>query len=263
MYEMKRGILVISHGSREKEWVERVDCAVQEAAASPELRSIPIVSAFLEIVEGRLIQDGIDELYRHGVTDMLVIPLFVSSGSTHVEEIRQAFGFEPAAHLEGDLEPLRVQGQISFGRPIDAGQEIAQLLYDHIGSLSAAPSEEALLLIAHGSKEPVFQELYVQGLALLAGQLQELGGFARSEYALLLPDQAAAKLTAMNEAHPEDTVIVVPIFLSQGYFTNQVIPARLNGLRYRYNGRAMLPHPVVAQWLIRQSLDWLNTRKET
>lgn len=58
---MKPGIVVVSHGSKEKEWVELVDTAVANAARDLD---IPVVSAFLEIVEGRLIQDGIDEAER-------------------------------------------------------------------------------------------------------------------------------------------------------------------------------------------------------
>ncbi len=50
---MAIGVLIISHGSRNREWVRLVDEAVE----------------------------------RMSVTEMIVVPLFVSSGSKHVEEI--------------------------------------------------------------------------------------------------------------------------------------------------------------------------------
>ncbi|HTG67685.1 MAG TPA: CbiX/SirB N-terminal domain-containing protein [Candidatus Udaeobacter sp.] len=259
---MKRGILVISHGSREDAWVKLVDDAISAAAGSPRLSGVPIVSSFLEIIEGRLIQDGIDELERQGVTDMYVVPLFISSGSTHVDEIGQAFGLPWVTDLEGDLGTFRVAAKVHYGQPIDDDPEIAELLALNIAELSSEPGKEALLLIGHGSKEKVFHERWQEGLLKLGERLRALGGFKRAEYAMLLPDQAASKLAAMQAANPEEAVIVVPLFLSQGYFTNHVIPDRLAGLEYRYNGRAMLPHLAIERWLERQMYDGLQRLNE-
>lgn len=259
---MKPGILVISHGSREAAWVKLVDDAVTAAAASPRLLDIPIVSSFLEIMEGRLIQDGIDELERRGVTDMYVVPFFISSGSTHVDEIGQAFGLPWLTDLEGDLGTFRVSANVRYGLPIDDDPEIAELLAANIAELSKEPSNEALLLIGHGSKEKVFHERWQEGLMKLGERLRAVGGYKRAEYAMLLPDQAAAKLAAMQAANPEEAVIVVPLFLSRGYFTNHVIPTRLTGLEYRYNGKAMLPNQAIVKWLERQMLEGLQRLNE-
>lgn len=253
---MKPGVLVISHGSRDPKWVQLVDAAVAAAAGAELLQDVTIVSSFLEIVEGRLIQDGIDELERQGVTDMLVVPLFVSSGSTHVDEIGQAFGQPPVSDLEGELGRFHFSTNVTYGSPTDNDPEIAELLLSHISELSTDSKRESLLLIGHGSKEKLFHERWQRGLSGLGERLRLIGGFTRAEYAMLLPDQAAAKLLEMRQAQPEEAVIVVPIFLSQGYFTNTVIPARLAGLDYRYNGRAMLPHPAIGRWLVRNIYAW-------
>lgn len=255
---MKKGVLVISHGSRERDWVRLVDEAVREAASAPALSGVPVVSAFLEIVEGRLIQDGIDELERQGVTDIYVLPLFVSSGSTHVDEIGQAFGLPKTFELEGDLDAIRVKARIRYGQPIGDDPEIAELLLGNIRELSDAPEREALLLVGHGSKEPGFRERWQRGMSGLGERLRRMGGFVRAESAMLLPDQAAARLKAMQAERPEEAVIVVPLFLSRGYFTNQVIPSRLEGLSYRYNGKAMLPHPAIARWILRKAVEELE-----
>jgi sirohydrochlorin cobaltochelatase len=79
--------------------------------------------------------------------------------------------------------------------------------------------------------------------------------------AMLLPDQAGCVMKAVQKRRPEDAVLVAPLFLSEGYFTEQVIPQRLQGFDYRYNGRAMLPHPLVSRWMerrIRERLDVLR-----
>ncbi|MFD0589954.1 sirohydrochlorin chelatase [Paenibacillus sp. GCM10027627] len=254
---MKPGILVISHGSREAEWVGLVDVAIRNASKGI---SVPVVSSFLEIVEGRLIQDGVDELERLGVTEMFVLPLFVSPGSTHVDEIGQAFGFPPLTDLEGDLGLFRVRANVTYGEPIGDDPEIAELLLSHVLELSEEPDKEALLLIGHGSKEPVFHERWQLGLSSLAEQLRVLGGFSRAQYAMLLPDQAYSALNGMVGERPDETVIVVPVFISQGYFTNKVIPSRLEGLHYKYNGLAMLPNAAIERWLTRRMTEWLDSR---
>ncbi|GKU80514.1 sirohydrochlorin chelatase [Paenibacillus sp. L3-i20] len=256
---MKPGILVISHGSREAEWVRLVDEAVMAIAKKFEA---PVVSAFLEIVEGRLIQDGIDELERLGVTKMYVLPLFISSGSTHVDEIGQAFGIPPISDLIGDLGQFRFIADITYGLPIDDDEEIAQLLLNNIAELSEEPSKEALLLIGHGSKEPIFHERWALGLSRMVERVRELGGFANGQYAMLLPDQASAKLIAMRQERADQTVIVVPLFLSKGYFTRHVIPSRLEGLVYKYNGEAMLPNSAIEGWLEGRISNWLLNIRE-
>lgn len=252
---MKQGVLVISHGSRESKWVELVDASVRQAA---EHLTIPVASAFLEIVEGRLIQDGIDELEKMGVTDLFVLPLFVSSGSTHVDEIGQAFGFPPLTDFEGDLGLFRVKANVTYGAPIDDDPEIAEVLYENIRELSRDSKRETLLLVGHGSKLPTFHERWQAGLSGLADRLRQLGGFAQADYAMLLPDQAADKLKQLQQERGNDEVIVVPVFLSPGYFSSHVIPKRLGGMNYRYNGRAMLPHPAVERWIARRIGEWLS-----
>lgn len=190
----------------------------------------------------------------------MVLPLFVSSGSTHVDEIGQALGLPPLTELGGDLVTFRVEATVTYGEPIDDDPEIAELLLANLSELSHDPSKESLLLIGHGSKEPVFHERWQTGLSKLAERLRLLGGFARANYAMLLPDQASSKLAGILKEHPDEAVIVAPLFLSQGYFTNHVIPSRLEGLNYRYNGRAMLPHPAIERWLSRRISEWLLSR---
>nr|WP_274654994.1 CbiX/SirB N-terminal domain-containing protein [Paenibacillus humicola] len=225
-------------------------------------RRLPVVSSFLEIVEGRLIQDGLDRLEAEGVTELYVLPLFVSSGSTHVDDIAQAFGLPPVSPARaGELEPLRCGGmRVHFGQPIDDDADIAELLLANIRELSEAPERERLLLVAHGSREAGFFARWRGGMTRLAERMRQGGGFAGADTAMLLPDQAACKLRALQRKRPGQNVIVVPLFLSVGYFTRTVIPSRLSGLQYRYNGRAMLPSPYISQWMGGQIAAWLENR---
>jgi sirohydrochlorin ferrochelatase len=62
---------------------------------------------------------------------------------------------------------------------------------------------------------------------------------------------------------PGRVVLVMALFLSEGYFTNVVVPRRLEGAgiaddAYRYGGRALMPHPNVENWIVRQTREWLD-----
>jgi sirohydrochlorin ferrochelatase len=246
---IKYGVLVISHGSRKAEWVDLVD----QAVAAVEVDSdIPIYSSFLELIGGRLIQDGIYSLEQQGVTDILVVPLFVSSGSTHIDEISYALGLISEPTLKTDLIPLKLQARVHFGRPMDDDEEIVQILYSKIQPLSQRPSHEIVLLVGHGSVEKHFHLRWRKGLELLAARLKIWGGFDEVDIAMLLPDQVKRKMELWTKRKPEHTVIVAPLFLSEGYFTNQVIPLRMREFSYKYNGKAMLPHPLISRWMERQ-----------
>jgi sirohydrochlorin ferrochelatase len=248
----KHGILVISHGSRSSEWVELVETAVAGARFPAD---IPVFCSYLELVEGKLIQDGIDHLERLGVTDIIVIPLFVSSGSTHIDEISYALGVKDTPLLPTDLTPFHIRARIHMASPIDDDPVIADILIEKISPLSVAPDKELLLLIGHGSVEKGFHAKWRRGMEQLAERLKTLGGFAGAATAMLLPNQVPFQMKLWSKRLPmaEYTVIVVPLFLSEGYFTKQVIPERLQGYDYRYNGQALLPHEGLSRWIERQA----------
>jgi sirohydrochlorin ferrochelatase len=249
---MKPGVLIISHGSRDKVWVSIVDEAVEHLALGEEL---PVAVSFLELVEGRLIQDGINELEYAGVTDIIVIPLFVSSGSTHVDEIEYALGAKPAPERETDLAPFEVQANIHYGFPVDDDPDIAVMIWDKLRELSKNPQRETILLVGHGSIHDGFRERWVQGISSLAERVRSVSGVAAADFGLLNPDNLRSKVQYWQEQGHE--VLVAPLFLSEGYFTKVVIPARLQGLEYAYSGQTLLPHPLLPHWIGQQVKDKL------
>lgn len=260
----KPGILVIGHGSRDAGWVSLVDETVGAARSAlaadraEGAESISIEAVFLELVDGRLIQDGIDRLQAAGVTHILAVPLFSSSGSTHVDEIGWALGAYEHPRTDTDLERFTVDVPLTYGKPMDDSPEVVDVLMERIQELSVNPAAESLLLIGHGSGEPGFHEAWKHGMTVLAGKLRERGGFADAETAMLLPNQVPERWMDLRNRRPQDAIIVVPLFLSEGYFTKEVIPRRLNGSECRYSGRAFMPHPRVADWIYRQASEWLK-----
>jgi len=256
----KAGVLVISHGSREPGWVAQVEQAVAEARAQL-LAELPVAAAYLELVEGRLIQDGVRALEAQGVTDIFALPLFVSSGSTHVDEIGWALGAYAVPRRETDLEPVAVQARLTYGEPIGSDPEIARVLADTLAPHSREPAAEAVLLVGHGSDEPWFYEAWRRELEGLAAELVRIGGYAGADAALLRPDETEARIAALREAHPGARLLAVPVFLSEGYFTSSAVPGRLAGRDCDYVERSLLPHPLVSEWIAHRVKAWLAKRQ--
>lgn len=244
------GVLVISHGSRDADWVALVRKAVADVPLPDP--AMPLECAFLELVDGALIQDGLDRLAEQGVDEIVVVPLFISSGSTHIDEIGWALGAKPEPALETDLQRFCSAARIHMCAPIDDDPEIAALLAEKLAPLSREPQRELVLLVAHGSKEDGFHERWQQGMSSLAEQVRRIGGYAAADTAMLLPDQTAERLGAWRVREPELDVLVAPLFLSEGYFTRTVIPQRLAGYDCRYAGSTLLPSPLVTRWIGRR-----------
>lgn len=255
----KLGVLVISHGSCNEEWVKLVRDAVADVVKPEVMVDAPVECSFLELVEGCLIQDGINRLEQNGVTDMIVVPLFVSSGSTHIDEISWALGVKAEPDLETDMQKFRIACNVHLCAPIDDDPEIAELLVDKLRPLSKSAERELVLLVGHGSREKGFHGRWRQGLKSLAKQVQALGGYAAVETVMLLPNQATCKLKAWQKRRPELDVIIAPLFLSAGYFTNKVIPERFAGFTYRYSGASLLPSPHISRWMERRINSMLHT----
>ncbi|WP_442603062.1 sirohydrochlorin chelatase [Paenibacillus sp. KN14-4R] len=247
----KYGVLVIAHGSRSEAWVNLVD----EMASNVELpQGIPLVVSFLELVAGRGIQDGIDELERQDVSDLITIPLFISKGSTHVHEIAYALGVIPHTLVETELEKYHIKGRIHYTLPIDDDADVAGVIWEKIRSLSDRPEREVILLVGHGSPHAGFYDQWHEGLHQLAQRVRQLGGFAACDAAMLRPDQLRERVVEWQASRPELKVIVAPVFLSEGYYTNQAIPNRLVDLKYRYHGQTLLPSFRLSKWVERQMM---------
>ncbi|MFC5404645.1 sirohydrochlorin chelatase [Cohnella soli] len=264
---MKPGLLVISHGSRDAGWVSLVDETIEMVRARIG-HAVTIEAAFLELVEGRLIQDGLDRLARAGVTRVLAVPLFVSSGSTHADEIGWALGAYSVARTETELDQFLIPDgmSLSYGHPMDDAPELIGIVADRLRAMSVDCSRESVLLIGHGSEEEGFQQAWNKGLHAVADLVAKLGGYIGYETALLLPDEVPEKLRKLKAARPGDRVLVMALFLSEGYFTKEVVPRRLASSAldddYVYAGLALMPHDNVAAWIVRQAAEWISTVKE-
>jgi sirohydrochlorin ferrochelatase/formylmethanofuran dehydrogenase subunit E len=83
----KYGILVIAHGSPGEDWCSPVRDAVSDVDLP-----YPVELGFLEFVPNETINDAVEKLDDAGITKIIAVPLFVSSHSSHIQEIEYVLG---------------------------------------------------------------------------------------------------------------------------------------------------------------------------
>jgi sirohydrochlorin cobaltochelatase len=86
---MSKGIILFGHGSRSAEYTEpfnRVRAAV--AAGRPDL---PVELGFLELTQPPL-ETAIEALVAHGVTQVVVVPIFFAPGKHVLKDLPQRIG---------------------------------------------------------------------------------------------------------------------------------------------------------------------------
>ncbi|SDZ30606.1 Sirohydrochlorin ferrochelatase [Evansella caseinilytica] len=236
------GILVIAHGSNDRKWVQMIEEAVQRVDTN-----FPLVIGYLELVEGKSIAAGVSLLEKMHVKKILAVPLFVCSGSTHLEEIKYALGVIDEPRLETSLQRINTDADIIWGEAMDAHPLIVNIVVERARRLSVAPENEVLLLTAHGSEHPGFHEVWEDTLQKLTCSIKKALHFSEVFYGTLHPDTLLVK--AQEAIASKKQLVVVPVFLSEGYFTSAVIPEKLKGIPYQWSGDTHLPHPLISRWM--------------
>jgi sirohydrochlorin ferrochelatase/formylmethanofuran dehydrogenase subunit E len=297
----KYGILVIAHGSPGESWCSPVRDAVSDVDLP-----YPVELGFLEFVPNETINDAVERLDDAGVTKIIAVPLFISSHSSHIQEIEYVIGLRDtlpmtAEHavvegvkMERTVAPKDNQYVISYmpleagadgsmratGHPGDEEEEklvpidtdadiiltdamddhwlVAGIVADRTADLSENPEDETLVLVAHGTGEEDNFAGWVNSTESLANQAR-LKLTYWSDPAIGIGGTQAAFIHHNETLHPEFTLrpivesatgpVVVPLMVSEGYFTGVNIPGLLENLTYAYDGNALTPHPNVAGWI--------------
>ncbi len=295
----KYGILVIAHGSPGEDWCSPVRDAVAEVDLP-----YPVELGFLEFVPNETINDAVEKLDHARVTKIIAIPLFISSHSSHIQEIEYVLGLREMlptmsehvvvegvemersvvvmgdgyaiSHVpvetgadgvmramghpgeEEELIPVETDAEIVLTGAMDDHWLVAGIVADRTADLVADPENETLVLVAHGTDEEDNFGGWVHSTSSLADQARLKLAYW-SDPAIGLAGTEAAFIHHNETLHPEFTLrpivenaadpVVVPLMVSEGYFTGRKIPGLLENLTYAYDGKALTSHPNVAEWI--------------
>lgn len=235
------GVLVIAHGTKNKHAKTLIENTVQDVQTP-----FPKTIAYLEFDEELTISSGISLLENIGVNKIIIIPLFVSSGSTHLDEIKYMLGLDYSTN-HPDIQQISKNTPILWCSPMDDDPILYELIFEQLSSLSSNSSEENLLLIAHGSEKAHNNLIWKQLLEKIKQKIEHHYSFAAISYATLHPDNVT--FVAESLLQNGKKLIVIPLVMSQGYLTEKKIPSKLEGLNVIWNGQTLIPHPLMTSWL--------------
>ena len=202
------GVLLLAHGGHVQTWNEEV----RHVADRVDL-TIPTEIAF-GMASKATIQDGINRLIARGVTEIVAVPLFVSSHSSVIEgtayllglradapeDLKDFVGMDhgassmPAAMASGtmtpgsmandsakiaeQMKPIVASVPIRMTAALDHDELVAQILVDRAASISQNPSREVVILVAHGPVPDDDNKLWLSDMKALGDQMKKHSTYA-------------------------------------------------------------------------------------
>ena len=205
------------------------------------------------------IEQAVQRLEAHGIHQLVVVPLLISSASEVMRQYQYLFGLRAQGPWNAHAHPIMVHVPVIMTPPLDDDPLVAEIVLERAKAVSQEPSTESIILIAHGPTGEEDNQRWLETMGRLAKQVQAQGQFRAVVPVTMRDDaprqvrQAATRamrtLVKMQSAH--GSAIVVPLLLANGGI-EQKIPKRLAGLTYTFQSQALLPHPKVARWIARQ-----------
>jgi sirohydrochlorin ferrochelatase len=277
----KTGILLLAHGGA-AEWNERVTGLAATIDAQQ-----PVEVAF-GMAARASIQSAVDRLVARGVTEIVAVPLFVSSWSSVITSTEYLLGLR--AEAPRDLAIFAKMDHSSHGAPAAAGHEdhsghgapaadptspvkspvpvrmtaalnrhelVGSILADRARSMSAAPAEEAIVIVAHGPVPDDDNRRWLEDMAVLAEQVKRSAPYGAVHY-LTVRDDAGPEMRELatkelrgiveGQIAAGRRVLVVPHLLSFGGIEKGV-RKRLEGLEYTMTNQALMPDDRLVEWV--------------
>ena len=181
-----------------------------------------------------------------------IVPLMTSSESRLVRDV--AALAPPLAATQGMA--------VALASALDDAPEAIEVLSDRAAALADHAARQAVMLVGHGPSHdqdmPAWEDLGVT----LANGVRERGRFFAARAGVVRDDAPAlvraAAVRAVRERiarYAVDTgepVIVVPWLVGAGRLARVQLLKDLAELDIRYEGKPMLPHPALGDWLARE-----------
>lgn len=260
------GVIVMAHGGS-NEWNEGVLSAVAP------LRENHAIEVAFGMADAASIQDAISKLEDAGVDRIGVVRLFIS-GDSWYERTRQILGViegapprpahDPEAHQDGEhsghsMEFWRVDADANFAVSIEGlaeAPEMGAVLADRAATLSTDPEHEDVLILAHGPEDDEEDQRWLQYMEAHAAVIREALPFHGIAVETLREDWPEKRELAEqrirqyveNSTREGRKVLVLP-FRVHGFGPYEDV---LDGLDYVADGRGLVPHASVTDWIERQ-----------
>jgi hypothetical protein len=270
----KTGILLLAHGGQ-PQWNERVADVAKRVNESQ-----PTEVAF-GMASRASIQGAIDKLTARGVTEIIAVPLFVSSHSSVITSTEFLLGLrseapadlarfakmdhgthgagaaDHAQHQADPASPVTTKVPITMVAAFNRHAIIGAIAADRAKSISAEPGKEAVILVAHGPVPEDDNRKWLDDMAALSAHVRAAAPFASVDYMTVRDDAGPAIREAATKELREKVqsqialgrrVLVVPHLMSFGGI-EQGLRKRLEGLDYTMTSQGLMPDGRIVEWI--------------
>ena len=258
----KVGTVVIAHGG-DSLWNAHVREVVSQANTGG-----PVELSFLMGAGAKThrFQDAVARLEQQGVSEIVIVPMLVSSHSGHYEQIRYLAGEDVSLsetmmhhlHMAG-IERPRTSVPLRVTKAMDSSLEVARVLADRALALTKTPREQALFIVGHGPNSAEDYAAWMENLRQVADSVRAWTGFRDVRVDLVRDDAPAPvraeavrrvrELIELQHLITGKEVIVVPVLVSKGSVSRDKVPNDIRGTPSRYVGEPLLPHSAMARWI--------------
>ena len=277
------GILLLAHGGS-AEWNGRVtDLAAKVNATRP-------TEVAFGMATRANIQGAVDKLVARGVTEIVAVPLFVSSWSTVITSTEYLLGLRaeapaalaafakmnhapagpPAAAVTGHeghgdhaaaadgTTPIKSSVPVRITPALNDHAIVAEILASRARAISLDAAREALVIVAHGPTEDEDNDRWLKDMASLAGRLRQTENYASLDYLTLrddapkpVRDAATAELRGIVQRElGAGRRVLIVPLLISFGGIERGLRERLEGLPYTMAEAALMPDDRLAQWVL-------------
>lgn len=270
------GVLLLAHGGQ-PQWNERVVDVARRVDAK-----VPTEVAFGMATRAN-IQSAVDKLTSRGVTEIVAVPLFVSSHSSVITSTEYLLGLrkdapadlakfakmnhgsrgaavdEHAAHGASvdPASPITTAATVRMTPAFNRHPLIGSIAADRARAISTSPESEAVILVAHGPVPDEDNSRWLADMGVLADHVRKSASYAAVDYLTVRDDAGPAIRDAATRELREKVqaqvakgrkVLIVPHLMSFGGI-EQGIRKRLEGLDYTMTSQALIPDDRVVEWV--------------
>ena len=199
----------------------------------------------------KYIQEAISELGNKGVSEIVIIPLFLSESNHILKAVRQ------------NISSYKFEGNIRWHSAMSRSYLTAQILLDRVNKISEHPEQENLLLIGRGAIDEKSEKIYKKELEQLATYIKARKQYKSVQIGVYYSYNADETIREAKDHEVDEMVIhaaaekgrtlLVPFFIGPKYshmmsLTN-FVNRRFENIDLIYNSDEILLHPNVLLWM--------------
>ena len=282
-YAQQQGVLLLAHGGN-PDWNAQVTNLAQSVD-----RTKPTEVAFGMATRAN-IQSAVDRLKARGVTDIVAVPLFVSSWSSVITSTEYLLGQRKeappelalfakmshstpqashgagghdahAGHAAGSPDPtspVTTTLPVRMTPALNDHPVVAEILTSRASSISKNAAEESIVIVAHGPTKDAENQMWLKDMSSIAERVKSSGTFASVDYMTLrddapkpIRDKATADLREIVQKRiAEGRRVLILPLLVSFGGIERGLRERLEGLSFSMPATGLVPDDRLVTWIL-------------